>query len=325
MNRNYFFSFKCVMNKKFKIVSIFILFLLVSFVCFKNNLVYSLSDGSFEMSELGGFIFMEVFVTIHMCVFFLMPISKLINERLSTPIFISLFIIRVIMLIIGDIINPVFTAIADFLMVFFGAFIIVPVAYSLKGMVTNGSLRFSEYPEIDDTEIQVIGYNNASMVIDYLFNRYIKIKEAYSDFDFGLLTNMCSKEQYILYKNNLEMLKELRQKNIFSGFNLNDAKVYYVKDSKDSLYVSIVVKMEYYDYIVDDYNKVISGSKDELKEVMCELSFRKDIQGKVYKECPNCGASLNNENLEKCSYCDTLLNFNIGEWVLSKEKKIKEK
>ena len=58
MNRNYFFSFKCVMNKKFKIVSIFILFLLVSFVCFKNNLVYSLSDGSFEMSELGGFIFM---------------------------------------------------------------------------------------------------------------------------------------------------------------------------------------------------------------------------------------------------------------------------
>ena len=276
------------------------------------------------MEELAGFIFMEVFVTIHMCVFFLMPLSKLINNRLYMPIFIFFFFVRIVFLIIGDIINPTATAVIDFMMVFFGAFIIVPVFSGIKKMVRGDSLSFGEYPEIDNTQLSVIGYNDTSVIIDYLFDKYVKIREAYSNFDYALLTNMCSKNQYVLFKNNLDMLKELDQQNILSDFVINDAKVYYVDASSDALYVSIVVKFEFYDYVVDNYNRVVSGSKERKKEVMYELSFIKKIQGREYKECPNCGASLNSDNLEVCSYCNTMLNFNIGEWLLNNEKKIKE-
>ena len=276
------------------------------------------------MEELGGFIFMELFVTIHMSIFFLMPISKIINKRFYVPIFIFLFIFRIIFLIIGDIINPTVTALFDFMMVFFGAFIIVPAAGGLKRLIRGNTMSFGEYPDISDTELGVIGYNDTSMVIDYLFEKYVKIKEAYSSFDFGLLTNMCTRQQYILFKNNLEMLKELGHQNILSDFSLNDAKVYYVNASEKTLYVSIIVKFEFYDYTVDDYNRVVNGSKDKKKDVMYELSFKKEISGEEYKECPNCGASLNSDNLESCSYCKTVLNFNVGEWVLNNEKKIKE-
>ena len=59
-----------------------------------------------EEMSIGMAIFCELFVSIHMSVFVLYPLARIINRNRAMPVFITLFCIRVVILIIGDIINP---------------------------------------------------------------------------------------------------------------------------------------------------------------------------------------------------------------------------
>lgn len=79
---------------------------------------------SFEMALL-----MELFVTIHMSVFVFLPLSKIFGKdrKHELKVFLVLFILRAIILITCDIIGKYWFALIDFLFVFLGAFIIVPI------------------------------------------------------------------------------------------------------------------------------------------------------------------------------------------------------
>ena len=74
------------------------------------------------MSALG----MEAFISIHMSLFVLLPLSKILKPDDSKNFFWRLFIIRIIVLLIFDFLITPFIAIVDFFAVFVGAFIIIP-------------------------------------------------------------------------------------------------------------------------------------------------------------------------------------------------------
>ena len=79
--------------------------------------------------EIIGALFMEAFVSIHMSLFVLLPLSKIICPPTisSKKVFWILFAIRIIVLLTCDFMG--FTAIAmiDFFGVFIGAFIFIPL------------------------------------------------------------------------------------------------------------------------------------------------------------------------------------------------------
>ena len=85
-------------------------------------------------------IFMELFVTIHMTAFVLYPMAKMLakegNEKRLAIIF---FIIRAAILLYFDFFVTTFIAIADFIGVFVGGFIIVPIT----GAITKKSNPFT--------------------------------------------------------------------------------------------------------------------------------------------------------------------------------------
>ena len=72
-------------------------------------------------------IFMEAFVSIHMSMFVLKPLSEMIAKENSNQLFWTLFGIRAGILLFCDLFVTPFIAILDFFMVFIGAFIVVPV------------------------------------------------------------------------------------------------------------------------------------------------------------------------------------------------------
>ena len=76
-------------------------------------------------------IFMELFCSIHMSVFVLMPLAEMRNPEMKTHTFIKYFIIRAVVLLIGNFIFP-FTCMLDFLCIFVFAFIVLPVMHGLK-------------------------------------------------------------------------------------------------------------------------------------------------------------------------------------------------
>lgn len=88
------------------------------------------------MSILGA-IFMEAFVSIHMSLFVLSPLSKIISKDNSKKTFWILFGIRAGILLFFDIFITPGIAILDFYAVFIGAFIIVPISAKVTGTPIN--------------------------------------------------------------------------------------------------------------------------------------------------------------------------------------------
>ena len=87
-------------------------------------------------------IFAELFCSIHMTVFVLWPLAKLITKDSSKVKYtvIKLFLIRVVILIILDMISPSLFFL-DFFAIFIGAFILIPIMMSKEGKKTIGVIK----------------------------------------------------------------------------------------------------------------------------------------------------------------------------------------
>lgn len=72
-------------------------------------------------------LFIEAFVSIHMSVFVLLPLSKMISKENSKKTFWIMFGIRAFILLFFDFFITTGIAIVDFMLVFVGAFIVVPL------------------------------------------------------------------------------------------------------------------------------------------------------------------------------------------------------
>lgn len=74
---------------------------------------------------------MEAFVSIHMSVFVLEPLANMFSKENSKKTFWTLFVIRACILVFWDFFVTPFIAIFDFIGVFIGAFIIVPICAAI--------------------------------------------------------------------------------------------------------------------------------------------------------------------------------------------------
>ena len=121
------------MKRVLKGLLIILLLFIPTVVLAKN----SLEDGGLP---LGVALFMEAFVSIHMSVFVLKPLSEIFGKENSKQLFWTLFIIRALILISCDILFTTMIALVDFFAVFIGAMIIVPIcAWITKTPLDNGS------------------------------------------------------------------------------------------------------------------------------------------------------------------------------------------
>ena len=301
------------------------------FLYIKDNLpIASVATSEAQFFEddflpLGVAIFMEAFVSIHMSVFVLFPIAGIINQRMKTKIFGVLFLIRLVILIIGDMINPGVMAIVDFMSVFFGAFIVVPILTALKLTVFRNMTSYHEYEEIDYNKLSKIGFSDDELLDNALVQQYVDVKNAICNFDYNKLLELCSSHQYLLYKNEMKLLEKVNERNVIKDFEIKDAKIYDAYKDAKRVEVFIVIKASCIEYSVNSQNKVVRGKQNDKKNIMVEISFINSLGGNMVEECPNCAAPVRDGNVEYCGYCGTSLNYKIGEWVLSREHRVYER
>lgn len=98
-----------------------------------------LTGNNEETIPIGWAIFMELFVSIHMSAFVLYPLATIINDNPQNikKTFLRMFIARGVFLIFCDIFLSTTVAILDFLSVFIGAFIVVPI-FAVVSVKKNG-------------------------------------------------------------------------------------------------------------------------------------------------------------------------------------------
>ena len=105
---------------------------LMSLIFCLSSVVFASSDKSNEIPIVIA-IFMEAFVTMHMSVFVLKPLSRIISVENSKDVFWKMFLVRIAILIFFDFIITTKIAIVDFFCVFIGAFAIVPIVGTIVG------------------------------------------------------------------------------------------------------------------------------------------------------------------------------------------------
>lgn len=110
---------------------------------------------------IGIALVIEAFVSIHMSVFVLKPLANMFSKENSKKTFWTLFVIRACILVFCDFFVTPFIAIFDFIGVFIGAFIIVPIcaAITKKSMFgrSNQVIRTTSTPPTTPLPDQVKG------------------------------------------------------------------------------------------------------------------------------------------------------------------------
>lgn len=156
----------------------FIWLLFVPFVVFASSFSSS-SDVPLMVA-----LFIEAFVTIHMTFFVIWPLSRLLPLNDTHKTFWTLFIFRVIFLLFCDFFVTPNIFIIDFISIFIGAFLVVPIMTAFKGKYKkNNSSTVSELmlnnnnvekpsltPSISDEEIKVSEKKNEEVIREAIKN-----------------------------------------------------------------------------------------------------------------------------------------------------------
>lgn len=276
------------------------------------------------MEDLSFYIFMEVFVTIHSSVFVLFPLAKIFNKKNPIFLFLFFFFLRVILLSIGDAINPQITAFSDFFGVFFGAFIVVPVFSGVQMFIKKSKVDIDEPDEVDISELSSIGISDPVLITNRLVNQFIKVRTAFASLDYKTVSKFCTPLGYKKYKDQMLSHNEHGEKVYFQDVQVEKSRIAEAYQTDKYIYLEIVTLMSMINYTMDSYGKIISGSDTKRRSVSYSLIFKKYLEeDNDIKECPNCGAPLT--NMHKCSYCNTTINFHVGEWLLNSEIIMKER
>ena len=153
-----------------------------------------------------------------------------------------------------------------------------------------------------------------------LYDKFVSVQEAWMNFDYNKLQELCTSELYESYKSDLEILKKENGKNIMSDFKYGSSKIVEISESNNILTVKMLLNVSFYDYVINtETNKVIKGFKDRKYYNDYELDF---ICTKTnINKCPNCGATINSGDKE-CNYCHNIIDNNYKDFVLSKKTKI---
>ncbi len=163
---------------------------------------------------------------------------------------------------------------------------------------------------------------NKEEFLNKSFDNFVALQNAWSDYDYDTLRKLLTDELYNTYHMQLAVLKAKKQKNVMKDFERikMDITKMDVDGDKITLVVSLVVK--FYDYVVNNKEAVVRGSKAFKLQNSYDLTFIStlDEKKKDKKNCPSCGAKLENASSNVCPYCGSNIVFEHYDWILSKKE-----
>ena len=173
-----------------------------------------------------------------------------------------------------------------------------------------------------DCEIQKFFPNlNEGLLIEELFRKFVDVQRAWMNFDYDSLKRLCSDELYNSYKSDLEVLKLKNGKNVMNDFVLISGNIDRIREENNIIIIDAYLSMSFLDFVINTNNKkIING--DPSAPMFCRYNL-KYIVSKNTREllCSNCGAKLE-PGTKQCNYCNSTINNNYGDFVLSVKEKI---
>lgn len=207
-------------------------------------------------------------------------------------------------------------------------FIIIAVCSSSNSIANASALQNSEsYHEISEEELKkLLPEYSLEQLKDELYNDFIDIQNAWMNFEYDKLRELCTDELYNSYKSQLDVLKIKNGKNIMDSFNKIAIKITDVKEENGILSVSCYLAVSFKDYVINTTDGKITRGNGSTPLVNCYIMKfvrDKDSNSTGATKCPSCGAPVEGNTSTECEYCGSTLVYNAKKFVLSKKTIVK--
>ncbi len=276
--------------------------------------------------DLTGALILQIVFSFYYIFFIIRPLSEIEKITGQMNYGYRLFIIRIIILFGLDILNPTLASFLDIALLFTLAFITVPKIKKELNYVHAIDSKLVNYDEITDTELTANGIKNRKVLEQHLFKKLVSIQTARSNYDYDTLRYLCTEKLYNLYLSELEMLQQVDLGYHFSNYQLLESQIYSITSDDKKITLKVAMKASCISYRLDAEKNLVDGSQTDKTIIIHELEFEKNIKtDEIELNCPNCGAPTKRATKGKCSYCNTIIDTESTDWLLSQNKVLAEK
>lgn len=179
------------------------------------------------------------------------------------------------------------------------------------------SVSYKSSVEVSEAVLSNCDIKNGNVLKKELFEKLDKLLVASTKADYKTIKSLCTPNMAKNYIDEVELLKKHKQIQIIKGVENVDSKIVRITKNHNNTTVTLLQKVELFDYIEDSTGKIISGNKKKKVEKAYKLVFVKDnVSGKVKGKCPNCGANMKDLTATECEYCGTVIDDKKYDWYL---------
>ena len=191
-----------------------------------------------------------------------------------------------------------------------------------SGNNISSSNNYSYYKDISLEDLQKVLPNETLEDLKLkLYQKFKDIQDAWENFNYDALREMCTDELAESYISQLDTLKLKNGKNIMSNFNPIDIKITSAKLDNDLISVVVYANITFYDYVINEKTgEVIRGNKSRKVNNHYLMTFV--VANESITKCPGCGAELKMNTSGVCEYCRMKIVKNASDFVLSKKTNI---
>ena len=152
-------------------------------------------------------------------------------------------------------------------------------------------------------------------VTEELYRIFIDVQNAWMNFDYDKLKELCSDELYNSYKKDLEILKLKDGQNIMNSFRPKEMYIKKATRRDNALEIEFYLDIKFKDYVINTKtNKVIRGSKHQTIHNKYRLVYQK--QDFYMDKCPSCGKELPATSNTTCPSCNSIIINNTNKYIL---------
>lgn len=200
--------------------------------------------------------------------------------------------------------------------------IVMSKTSSTQGNNISSSNNYDFYKDISLEDLQkVLPNENLEGLKLKLYQKFKDIQDAWENFNYDVLREMCTDELAESYISQLDTLKLKNGKNVMSDFNPIDIKITSAKLDNDLISVVVYANITFYDYVINEKTgEVIRGNKSRKVNNHYLMTFV--VANESITKCPGCGAELKMNTSGVCEYCRMKIVKNASDFVLSKKSNI---
>lgn len=194
-----------------------------------------------------------------------------------------------------------------------------PKNLSINNKGSNGPI----YNDISEEQIKkFLPDEDLGYLKNIAFKKFVDIQNAWSDFEYDKLRELCTDELYNSYITQLDTLKLKFGKNVMKDFEQHVIKITGITEEAGNIIVKVYLKVSFYDYVINTNTNQVTRGTDQRKITNNYIMTFVKAKGKTEGKCPNCGAPIKGNTSSKCEYCDSTLITDSKDFVLSKKTNV---